>query len=50
MKVNELISTVKAKIKKNIITQNIIVKDETYESVIFHYKTKDKNFIIHEKR
>ena len=21
---------------------------ETYESVIFHYKTKDKNFIIHE--
>ena len=30
MEVNELISTVKTKIEKNIITQNIIVKDKTY--------------------
>ena len=30
MEVNELILTVKAKIEKNIITQNIIVKDKTY--------------------
>ena len=30
MEVNELISTVKTKIEKNIITQNIVVKDKTY--------------------
>ena len=30
MEVNELISTVKTKIEKNIITQNIIIKDKTF--------------------
>ena len=30
MEVNELISTVKTKIEKNIITQNIVIKDKTY--------------------
>ena len=30
MEVNELISTVRTKIEKNIITQNIVVKDKTY--------------------
>ena len=30
MEVNQLILTVKAKIEKNVITQNIIVKDKTY--------------------
>ena len=30
MEVNELISRVKAKIEKNMITQNIIVQDKTY--------------------
>ena len=30
MEVNELISIVKTKIEKNIITQNIIIKDKTF--------------------
>ena len=30
MEVNELISTVKAKIEKKILTQNIVIKDKTY--------------------
>ena len=30
MEVNELISTVKTKIEKKILTQNIVIKDKTY--------------------
>ena len=30
MEVNKLILTVKEKIEKNVITQNVIVKDKTY--------------------
>ena len=30
MKVNELISTVKTKIEKKILAQNIVIKDKTY--------------------
>jgi len=30
MEVNELISTVKSKIEKNILAQNIVIKDKTY--------------------
>ena len=30
MEVNELISTVKSKIEKKILAQNIVIKDKTY--------------------